>query len=87
MREENCVFDFLHKMGEVLRHGVLAIDEKGKIRVFNHFCGLILGVKVQNALERNWREIVPESRLGLPWGMVPRKSEIIIFRLRIKRLG
>jgi transcriptional regulator with PAS, ATPase and Fis domain len=65
MEEKNCIFNFLGKMGEALEHGVLAVDEKGEIRVFNHFCGLVLGVKVEDALGKNWREIIPESKLGI----------------------
>lgn len=71
MQERNCVFDFLGKMGEALPHGVLAVDEKGEIQVFNHFCGLILAVKVQDALGKNWKEIIPESRLGIALGGGP----------------
>jgi transcriptional regulator with PAS, ATPase and Fis domain len=72
IQSKNCVFDFLGKMGEALRHGVLAVDKKGKIRVFNHFCGLVLAVKVQDALGKDWRDIVPESRLGIALAKGPR---------------
>lgn len=64
MGNENLVFDLLHKIGEGLRHGLIAVDGQGKIRVFNHFCGLVLKVRVQDVLGKSWREVLPDSKLG-----------------------
>ncbi|MEW6275808.1 MAG: sigma 54-interacting transcriptional regulator [Bacillota bacterium] len=86
IREKNCVFDFLGKMGEALQHGVLAVDEKGEIRVFNHFCGLVLAVKVQDALGKNWREIIPESRLGIALGDGPREIRNYYLSFKEKKI-
>lgn len=59
-----ALFEFIGLLAENLRQGVVAVDAAGIIRVFNYFCGSVLKLRVQEALEKNWSEVMPHSRLG-----------------------
>lgn len=57
------LFSFLQSLAVNLRHGVLAVNKEGRVQVINYFCGNILKVKVQDAMNRHISEIVAQSRL------------------------
>lgn len=43
--------------------GIVAVDEKGRIDIFNNAAEKILGIKVQEAIGRNIQEVIPSTRM------------------------
>jgi len=62
--ERSAVFEFLGLLGAELNLGVVAVDRRGTVRVFNYFAGSVAKIRPQEVLGRPAEAVLPWTNLG-----------------------